>query len=94
MLDIHVFRTVSQLKINQRQAYDSVEAYKMKDQVMAECIIELDVALQNIKGPSPAFMAEHLQKLIAAIESETPDENLTRSVSEAKAALSFYQVTL
>ena len=41
-----------------------------------------------------ALLAEHLQKLIAAIESEKHDENLTRSVSEAKAALSLYQVTL
>ena len=41
-----------------------------------------------------ALLAEQLQKLIAAIESEKPDENLTRSVSEAKAALGLYQVTL
>ena len=70
---------------------------RSKDKSVRELIGRLEFSLNAVADPLPnqgAFMAEHLQKLIAAIESEKPGENLTRSVSEAKAALSLYRVTL
>lgn len=68
-----------------------------RDKDIGELIIKLEFSLNAVTDPLPnqgPMLAEHLQKLIAAIESEKSDENLTRSVSEAKAALGLYQVTL
>jgi len=97
MIDKRSLEALGELKKLHAQAPTSIMKGINKHSAMKELMDEIEFSLNAASDPLPnqgAFMAEHLQKLIAAIESEKPDENLTRSVSEAKAALGLYQVTL
>lgn len=90
-----IFKRLKEVHLQPLSALASSVLQRDKD--IGELISKLEFSLNAVSDPLPnqgPVLAEHLQKLIAAIESEKHDESLTRSVSEAKAALSLYQVTL